>query len=85
MRDTVLSAAIKLKNTEIIKAILQYEDEDKKKAINRVKLPSVNLEKMGTGQPSKFQFYFPIRRVQLSRGGKEGNNAFTHDQGLRKN
>lgn len=27
---------------------------------------------------------FATRKVQLSRGGKEGNNAFTHDNNLRK-
>ena len=39
---------------------------------------------MGTGEPNKFQFYFPIRQVQLSRGGKQGNNAFTYDTKMRK-
>eukprot|EP00347_Sterkiella_histriomuscorum_P000305 403376393 len=40
-------------------------------------------QKISTGQANKLQFYFPIRQVQLSRGGKEGNNAFTYDKKIR--
>ena len=58
-----LSAAVKTNNLDILKAILQYEDETNKKGINRVKLPSVNLEKVGTGQANRYQFFFPIRKV----------------------
>lgn len=81
--ENIMSVAIKTGNAEIVKLILNYQTQVKEDKINRVKLPNINLEKMTTGVANRYQFYFPMRKVQLSRGGKEGNNAFTHDSKLR--
>ena len=83
-REQVITLAVKLGRREIIEAIMEYEKQQSEKPEPRVKLPSVSLDFMATGVPSKMQFYFPIRKVNLSRGGKEGNNAFTYDQKMRK-
>lgn len=56
---------------------------EKQEAPRRVKLPKVALSKQGTGFQNAFSHNFPMRQVKLSRGGKEGNNAFTYDSKLR--
>ena len=48
----------------------------------RPTLPTSSLSNVGTGQFNKYQFGFKTRAVSLGRGGKEGNNAFTHDNHL---
>jgi hypothetical protein len=58
--------------------------KERKEEIKRVVLPDVGLQKQDTGRSNKFAFNFPMRQVKLSRGGKEGNNAFTHDGKMRK-
>ena len=64
--------------------VIDYLAKEKKNEIKRVKLADVGLQKQGTGQSNKYSFNFPMRQVKLSRGGKEGNNAFTHDSKIRK-
>ena len=66
--EDIFSAAIENPDESFLKAILDYEHEvnlkrDTNDAIKRVKLPNVSLEKIGTGEANKLQFYFPIRKV----------------------
>ena len=60
-REQVFTLAVKHDSRDIIEAILEYEKQQNEKPEARVKLPSVSLDFMATGVPSKLQFYFPIR------------------------
>lgn len=68
----------------MFQVVIDYLVKEKKDNIKRVKLPDSALQKAGTGFKNKYSFNFPMRQVKLSRGGKEGNNAFTHDAKIRK-
>ncbi|CDW76924.1 nad(+) adp-ribosyltransferase-3 [Stylonychia lemnae] len=83
-QTNIFKEAVESRNEEILGIFLDFIKQQETNPLQRVKLPSVNLDYMGSGTPNKLQFYFPIRHVNLSRGGKEGNNAFTHDKKLRK-
>lgn len=37
------------------------------------------MKKIDTGYNPKYAYGVATRKVNISRGGKEGNNAFTHD------
>jgi len=39
----------------------------------------LDLKKADTGYQSKFAFRHKVRKVNLSRGGKQGNEAFLDD------
>ena len=45
----------------------------------RVQIPANSLEKQSTGQASYIAYGHRVAAVNVSRGGKEGNNAFTAD------
>ena len=68
----------------MFQVVIDYLIKEKKDNIKRVKMPDSALQKAGTGFKNKYSFNFPMRQVKLSRGGKEGNNAFTHDAKIRK-
>ncbi len=52
-KDNILGLAVKNKNLEIVKLILDFEEAQTKKKDQRVKLSAVNLDFQGTGTPSK--------------------------------
>ena len=63
--------------------MIDYLTKNRREAIARIKLPQIALTKKSTGQQNTYSHSFPQRQVKLSRGGKEGNNAFTYDGKLR--
>ena len=42
--------------------------------------PPSQLTKIGTGSNSKYFLGTAVRAVEMGRGGREGNNAFVHDE-----
>lgn len=77
-KESLFDVAVKNRDTELFKLCLK---EMKNK--NRPNLPSIPLTRWGTGTFNHYQFGFFTAPVMLGRGGKEGNNAFTHDEELR--
>eukprot|EP01022_Parablepharisma_sp_SALTPOND_P019717 TRINITY_DN340_c1_g1_i3.p1 TRINITY_DN340_c1_g1~~TRINITY_DN340_c1_g1_i3.p1 ORF type:complete len:1142 (+),score=140.74 TRINITY_DN340_c1_g1_i3:6355-9780(+) len=67
----------------LLKEYTKEETSDKNDLI-RAKPPTYELKTMSSGRASKYQFGFPVRKVMLSRGGREGNNAFMHDKRIFK-
>lgn len=43
------------------------------------KTPSCSLKEIQTGYNDKYAYGTRTRKVQLGRGGREGNNAFVYD------
>jgi len=81
----LLKSVVLAKDFEAFKMAINYLTKlrDNPSVRTRVKLPQIALTKIGTGQQNRYQHNFPMRQVKLSRGGKEGNNAFTYDNKLR--
>jgi len=79
---SVLDFAIEDGDTELIKIILKESEKINNGHSKRPTLPTSSLSNVGTGTFNKYQFGFNTRPVNLGRGGKEGNNAFTHDSSL---
>lgn len=48
-------------------------------SFKRASFPMLDLKKTDTGHQSKFAFRHKVRKVNLSRGGKQGNEAFLDD------
>jgi ankyrin repeat protein/predicted DNA-binding WGR domain protein len=72
-RKTPLELAIETNNEYFIREILKETKNEKlKKAYN----PQSGLKSIGTGFVSKQAYGVTVRRVNMSRGGREGNNAF---------
>lgn len=42
-------------------------------------MPECSLKEVNTGYNDKYAYGVRTRRVMLSRGGREGNNAFAYD------
>lgn len=81
--ENLLRVVVKQRDFESFKLVIDYMTKNKQGEISRVKLPQVALTKKSTGQQNTYSHNFPMRQVKLSRGGKEGNNAFTYDKKLR--
>ena len=73
---SALSYALKSENLEAVRILLKT-----KVSKPRVGLPSCSLTTSDTGTYNYRSLGIKnIRRLNMSRGGKEGNNAFTRDQ-----
>lgn len=73
---TAVKMAIRKKDLKALKMILEAEYDRK---IRFTTEPRVALQYQSTGNVSKAAFGVEIRKVNIMRGGREGNNAFTHD------
>ena len=84
VNKTAFEFALEQKNHEIVKMLLkELLNETKGKSdLVRAKAPRFDLNQMTSGTQSRYQFGFKTRQIALSRGGKEGNNAFTYDNRL---
>lgn len=80
--SNLMDFAIKDNDVEIIKLLIKEKTRIVSGEAKRPTLPSSSLSNIGTGVFNKYQFGFFTRPVMLGRGGKEGNNAFTHDNKL---
>ena len=52
------------------------------KSIGKIKLgvtPRCSLKEVNTGYNDKYAYGVRTRKVAMSRGGREGNNAFVYD------
>ena len=67
------------KNEDMLRVLAEELDKLNNGKSKRATLPTINMSKLSTGIANKYQFGFMTRNINLSRGGKEGNNAFSHD------
>ena len=75
---SALSYALKMENLEAVRILLKT-----KLSKARVGLPSCSLTTSDTGTYNYRSLGIRnVRRLNMSRGGKEGNNAFTRDQNV---
>lgn len=81
---TAFEFALEQNNNEMIKLLLKELEKESAggNKLVRANAPHFDLNQMTTGTQNKYQFGFKTRPVALSRGGKEGNNAFTYDNKL---
>jgi ankyrin repeat protein len=82
VKKSIMDLAIKRGDADMVKILLKENDRMNKPSCKRPTLPTSSLSSVGTGMFNKYQFGFFTRPVMLGRGGKEGNNAFTHDNSL---
>ncbi|OMJ69090.1 hypothetical protein SteCoe_33275 [Stentor coeruleus] len=72
-----IELALESNNEYFIKELIK-ETNDKK--LKRGFLPECSLKSIGTGFVSKQAYGVQVRTVQMSRGGREGNNAFLSEE-----
>jgi ankyrin repeat protein/predicted DNA-binding WGR domain protein len=77
---TALKILIERGDTEFLASILELLT-DTKKTVAYGPDNVVYLQKIDTGFNNKYAYGMATRRVALSRGGRQGNNAFVEDQG----
>lgn len=82
VQKSIMDLAIKKGDAEMVKILLKESERMDKGTSKRPTLPTSSLSSVGTGTFNRYQFGFFTRPVMLGRGGKEGNNAFTHDSSL---
>lgn len=82
LNKNIFDFAVRDGDVELIKLLLKEETRIRKGESKRPRLPASSLANVGTGTFNKYQFGFNTRPVNLSRGGKEGNNAFSQDSSL---
>ena len=73
---TALEYAIRNRDMKSVKMLLDAEHAPNKRFCRE---PPVGLKHVDTGNVSRAAFGVEIRKVNLMRGGREGNNAFTQD------
>jgi len=73
---TALELAIRQKDVKAAEILLDAEHQRNIKFRSE---PEIGMKQVDTGNVSKAAFGVEIRKVNLMRGGREGNNAFTHD------
>ena len=78
----ILYYAIRDNDVELVRELLKERKRMHSGYSKRPTLPSSSLHNVGSGVFNRYQFGFKTRAVSLARGGKEGNNAFTHDYNL---
>jgi ankyrin repeat protein/predicted DNA-binding WGR domain protein len=71
-------AMCKRNDTEMLKMFLG-KINDYKNRIEFANLPTVALQNIQTGYNDKYAYGVATRKVNVSRGGREGNNAFVED------
>lgn len=74
---TTLETILKNKDKKAMDIFI--EALQKKKDLNLAPNPECSLDDVDTGHNDRFAYGVPTRKVNLSRGGKEGNNAFVSD------
>ena len=79
--QTPLRIAMINKDTKMVEAILKSLDSSDKanENLSFANLPAPSINRVETGFNDKYAYGVATRMVQMSRGNKEGNNAFTHD------
>jgi ankyrin repeat protein len=82
LNKDILDFAIRDGDHELVKLLLKELARINQGVSKRPTLPTSSLQSVGTGSFNKYQFGFQTRAIMLGRGGKEGNNAFTHDGNL---
>ena len=79
VQTNCLDAAIESNNIAMVETLLKLKRYSKY-ASNRVALPQSGRRlKLSSGHTGSHTFGHKVRAVKASRGGKEGNNAFTKD------
>ena len=78
IKKNCLDLAIERGNVSMCEVLLKYKRKKAKYAYNRVSLPTNRLQ-VGSGRIGAATFGHKVSKVKASRGGKEGNNAFTKD------
>src|SRR3990167_8405538 len=81
-RTSALMVALESGKKDILVPILEYLT-DPKKTIKFGTPNKVYLKQIDTGFNDKYAYGVATRRVALSRGGRQGNNALVEDQGNR--
>ena len=68
----------------MIETILKSLDENDKahEKLKLADLPESNINRVDTGFNDKYAYGVATRRVEMSRGNKQGNNAFTEDENI---
>ncbi len=76
LRFSALERAFALNRLEIIEVLLSQDKPE-----NEYRMPKRNgqLTKFETGEVSDMTFGVKVRKVQMMRGGRQGNNAFVED------
>jgi ankyrin repeat protein/predicted DNA-binding WGR domain protein len=77
---TALKILIEKGDTDFLATFLELLT-DTKKTVSYGPDNVVYLQKIDTGFNNKYAYGVATRRVALSRGGRQGNNAFVEDQG----
>ena len=70
---TPLQLALESNNEYFIREIFKETTENK---LKKGYIPEIGLKSISTGYVSKQAYGVRVRKVQMSRGGREGNNAF---------
>ena len=76
LRFSTLERAFALNRLEIIEVLLS---QDKPENEYRMPKRAGQLAKFETGEVSDITFGVKVRKVQMMRGGRQGNNAFVED------
>jgi len=84
-----LEEAILAKNKDFIKALMEpkpdsanYKSKSKSKPkFERAYPTPIRISQQGTGKYNRYTFNHRVRALNMSRGNREGNNAFLHDNG----
>ncbi|KAL4491479.1 hypothetical protein ABPG72_008135 [Tetrahymena utriculariae] len=75
--ETTLEIILKNKDKKCLDVLINALN--KKSEISLASNPECSLEEVYTGFNDRFAYGVPTRKVQMARGGKEGNNAFVAD------
>ena len=78
-RDTALKTLLTSGNKELLITFLEYLTDDKK-TIKYGRDNVVYIKNVDTGFNNRYAYGVATRKVALSRGGRQGNNAFVEDE-----
>ena len=76
MRFSAIERAVQLNRHALLELLLA---ETKPENGNRIAKKGSQIVKYDTGEVGKMAFGFKIRKVQMMRGNRQGNNAFIED------
>ncbi|CDW79015.1 nad(+) adp-ribosyltransferase-3 [Stylonychia lemnae] len=76
LRYSALDRAVQLNRLDILEILL---DQSKPENEFRMKKKSSQIVKFETGEVGQMAFGYKVRKVQMMRGNRQGNNAFTED------
>lgn len=76
LRYSALEKAIQFNRVEILEILLT---QDKPESDYRMKKRESQIASFETGEVGQMAFGYKVRKVQMMRGNRQGNNAFTED------